>query len=171
MDPTYRAIVTKRGTREYSETEIDKELLRKILVAGRMAGSSKNSQPLRFVVVRDPAQAARLAAAGDYTQPLRKAPLSIAVLLQEGQRPFDAGRAAQNMMLAAWEAGVTSCPTAIHREEQARAVLGHPPQFAVAMLISFGYPNRIPPSHRKVAQLQVLARPYRPAQPMRHIGV
>jgi nitroreductase len=141
VSSTFRTIVSKRDSREYTGDALDAELLRRILTAGRMAGSSKNSQPLRFVVVRGREQAARLAKAGDYTRPLRDAPLSIAILLQQGQRPFDAGRAAQNMMLAAWEAGVTSCPVAIHRESEARTVLGHPEEFAVAMVLCFGHPR------------------------------
>ncbi len=137
---TYRTITSKRDTREYADEPIDDALLRRILTAGRMAGSSKNLQPLRFVVLRDRDQLARLATAGDYTAPMRAAPLSIAILLREGQRPFDAGRAAQNMMLCAWEAGVTSCPVAIHRDPEARSVLGYPEDFAIAMVICFGRP-------------------------------
>jgi nitroreductase len=149
----YRTIVTKRDTRAYAAREIRDDLLRQILMAGRMAGSSKNTQPLRFVVLRDRAQVGRLAAAGDYTDPLRAAPLSIAILLRAGQRPFDAGRAAQNMMLAAWAAGVTSCPVAIHRPADARAVLGHPEDFEVAMVVCFGYPKAGVPLGQGAARL------------------
>jgi nitroreductase len=135
---TYRTIVTKRDTRAYTDEPIADEQLGRIVRAGRMAGSSKNQQPLRFVVLRDRVQVERLAAAGDYTQPMRHAPLSIAILLRADQRPFDAGRAAQNMMLAAWELGITSCPVAIHREAEAR---GHPETYVVAMVIVFGHPQ------------------------------
>jgi nitroreductase len=137
----YRAIVSKRDTRAYTPEPIAPELVERIARAGGMAGSSKNQQPLRFVIVRELEQRQRLASAGDYTKPLRDAPLAIAILLRVGQRAFDAGRAAQNMMLAAWEAGVTSCPVAIHREAEARAVLGHPEFFEVAMVLCFGHPE------------------------------
>jgi nitroreductase len=150
---TYRTIVTKRDTRAYTEDAIADEHLERIVRAGRMAGSSKNQQPFRFVVLRERAQAQRLAAAGDYTEPVRKAPLSIAILLRADQRPFDAGRAAQNMMLAAWELGITSCPVAIHRETDARSVLGHPETYVVAMVIAFGHPQPDVPLGRGAARL------------------
>src|SRR5262245_51271787 len=73
---TYRTIVTKRDTRAYTDAAIEEDHLERILSAGRMAGSAKNQQPLRFVVVRERAQAQALATAGDYTEPVRKAPLS-----------------------------------------------------------------------------------------------
>ena len=150
---TYRTIVTKRDTRAYTDEVIADAQLEKILRAGRMAGSSKNQQPLRFVVIRDRAQAKRLADAGDYTDPVRNAPLSIAILLRADQRPFDAGRAAQNMMLAAWELGITSCPVAIHREQAAREVLGHPETYVVAMVIVFGHPQPDVPLGRGAPRL------------------
>jgi nitroreductase len=150
---TYRTIVSKRDTRSYTGEAIADEHLGRIVRAGRMAGSSKNQQPLRFVVVRDPAQAQRLAGAGDYTDPIRNAPLSIAILLRSDQRAFDAGRAAQNMMLAAWELGITSCPVAIHRELEARSVLGHPETYVVAMVIVFGHPQPDVPLGRGAARL------------------
>ena len=40
----YRTIVTKRDTRVFTEQAVPEETLRRILQAGRMAGSSKNSQ-------------------------------------------------------------------------------------------------------------------------------
>ncbi len=150
---TYRTIVTKRDTRAYTDAAVADAQLETILRAGRMAGSSKNQQPLRFVVLRDRAQAQRLAAAGDFTEPIRHAPLSIAILLRSDQRPFDAGRAAQNMMLAAWELGITSCPVAIHREADARGVLGHPESYVVAMVIVFGHPRPDVPLGRGAARL------------------
>ena len=49
----YKTIVTKRDTRTYTDQRIPDEVLQRILQAGRMAGSSKNTQPVRLVVIRD----------------------------------------------------------------------------------------------------------------------
>ena len=43
----------------------------------------------------------------------------------KGPTGFDAGRAAQNMMLAAWGDGIGSCPNGIANPEALAAVLGH----------------------------------------------
>ena len=50
----YEAIIAKRDRRDYLDKPIPEDVLRRILQAGRMAGSSSNSQPFRFVVLSDP---------------------------------------------------------------------------------------------------------------------
>ena len=50
--------------------------------------------------------------------------LVVAVLVQgKGPVLFDAGRAAQSMLLAAWALGLASCPNGITDRELARTVL------------------------------------------------
>jgi nitroreductase len=149
----YRAITSKRDTRAYLDKPIPEEAVRRILNAGRMAGSSKNSQPCRFVMMRDRGNIERLAAAGDFTAAMKTAPLVVAILLEEGWRPFDVGRAAQNMMLAAWSEGITSCPVGIQHVDEGRKAVGAPENFEVHMVICFGYPEPRTPLGRGNARL------------------
>ncbi len=136
----YNAIITKRDTREYDARPVEEEHLRQILRAGRMAGSSKNEQPIRLIVVREPEQKRRLAACGDFTAHMPESPLVIVIVRAEGSRPFDAGRTAQNMMIAAHALGIASCPVGIQHDDPAREVLGLPADRIVAMALTFGYP-------------------------------
>jgi nitroreductase len=115
-----------------------------------MAGSSKNTQPWRFVVLRDAGRKQEIAGCGQFAGHVPAAPLAIAIVLAPGGGPFDAGRAAQNMMLAAWAEGITSCPVAMHDQECASRTLGLPVDHRVAMLISFGYPESRESLHRGV---------------------
>lgn len=137
----YEAILAKRDTRDYEDRPIPDDVLQRLLQAGRMAGSSKNAQPLRFIVIRDDAQKRALAGCGDFTEHLPSSPLVVVIVRFADSRAFDAGRAAQNMMIAAAAAGVASCPVGIQHDDQARAVLGTPPETVVAMAITFGYPR------------------------------
>lgn len=137
----YDAIITKRDTRDYDGRPIEEEHLERILRAARMAGSSKNEQPIRLIVIRDAAQKARLAECGDFTSHLPGSPLVIVVVRFEGSRPFDAGRTAQNMMICANALGIASCPVGIQHDDAAREVLGLPQEMIVAMAITFGYPT------------------------------
>ena len=137
----YEAIITKRDTREYDGRPVEADHLQRILQAGRMAGSSKNAQPIRLVVVRDQAQKDALARCGDFTAHLPSSPLVIVVVRQEGSRPFDAGRTAQNMIVAANALGIASCPVGIQHDDAARKVLDLPGDQIVAMAITFGYPK------------------------------
>jgi nitroreductase len=148
----YEAIIRKRDRREYDGRPIPEETLRRILQAGRMAGSSSNSQPFRFVVMRDPAQKQKLAPAGPGTAPLVNAPLGIVICLERGRRDFDVGRAAQNMMVAAWAEGIHSCPIGLREEAVASEALGLPDNYVASIGVSFGYPSpdatARPPSQR-----------------------
>ena len=49
---TFLAIVSRREVREYDGRPLPDDAVRRILDAGRLAGSSKNRQARRFVVVR-----------------------------------------------------------------------------------------------------------------------
>lgn len=136
----YTAIRTKRDTRAYSNRPIAEEIERRVLQAGRMAGSSKNTQPCRLIVIHDAAQKEALAACGQYARHVPQAPLVVAVVLEPGGGAFDAGRCAQNIMVAAWAEGITSCPTSMHDQACARGVLGLPSDYTVQIVLPFGYP-------------------------------
>lgn len=137
----YEVIVSKRDWRTYSDRPLPEETLLRILDAGRMSGSSRNSQPWHFVVVRDPQRRRRLAAFGRFARHLPGAAVVVCVVVDGPRALFDAGRCAQNMMLAAWSFGVASCPATLHREAEARAFLGVPHPRVIATAIAFGYPR------------------------------
>jgi nitroreductase len=139
----YTCIRTKRDTRAYEDRPIPEQSLRRILQAGRMAGSAKNLQPCRFVVIQDASKKKELAACGQFAQHMASAPLAVAIVLPQDGREFDAGRCAQNMMLAAWAEGITSCPITMHDSACALRVLGIPQGHRVSIVLAFGYP---PPS-------------------------
>ncbi|MDR7420585.1 MAG: nitroreductase family protein [Armatimonadota bacterium] len=137
----YRCIVSKRDLRTYADRVIPRETLARILEAGRRSGSSRNRQPWQFIVVTDRDQLARLSRTGRFTTHLATAAVVVAVLVDATRDLFDAGRCAQNMMLAAWSFGVASCPTILQHDAEARAVLGVPTGPVIATAIAFGYPH------------------------------
>ena len=57
-----------------------------------------------------------------------------------GKGGLDTGRCMQNMMLAAWNDGVASCPNGIADADAAGEALGLGADEAVATVLSFGYP-------------------------------
>ncbi len=136
----YQAIIGKRDRREYDSKPIPEEALQRLLQACRMAGSSSNTQTLRYIVMRDQAAKEKLAPAGPGTAPLVDAPLVIVIVQERDRRDFDVGRAAQNMMVAAWAEGIHTCPIGLREEEIASEALGLPESHFVSIGISFGYP-------------------------------
>jgi nitroreductase len=137
----YKTIISKRDTRAYAKESVAAEVQHRILTAGRMAGSAKNEQPLRYIVIEDQKQKDALATCGEWTTPLRDAALVIVLLLETAKNPFDAGRAAQNMMLAAWAHGLATCPISVYPDTKVRKVLGYPNNFSAAIALAIGHPK------------------------------
>jgi nitroreductase len=135
-----KAIVTKRDSRSFTEIAVDDETLQRVLQAGRMAGSAKNIQPCRFVVLTDHTHKEELAACGQFSAWIPQAPVNIAIVMPADGRDFDAGRTAQNMMVAANALGLASCPVTMHDQACASNVLGLPDGYRVAIVLAIGHP-------------------------------
>ena len=68
-----------------------------------------------------------------------RAPFAVVVAVHgKGPTTFDAGRAAQNMMLAAWDLGVGSCPNGMPDRAAAAEILGLREGEVPAIIVSFG---------------------------------
>jgi nitroreductase len=132
-------IASRREVRDYAPHALPPQVEERILDAGRLAGSAKNRQPWRFDVVRGELLAEYVYEPDN----LRGAAFVVAIVVSgKGPISFDAGRAAQNMLLAAWNEGVGSSPNGIADEEQARAALSLADEERIAIVLSFGYPAR-----------------------------
>ena len=137
----YEQVLSLRAIRSFRAEPLSDVDLGAILEAARWTGSSKNRQNWSFVVVRDPSQRERLADCGDFTDPIRNAPATLALVQEPIGYEFDTGRLAQNVMLAADAIGVASCPITLHREEDAHRVLGLPSGARCRYAIALGYPS------------------------------
>jgi nitroreductase len=140
---TYLAIARRRHQRRYLPEALESRVGRRLLDAGRLAGSASNRQPWTFVVVerRDVAEA--LASTVFVPGNVLGAGLVVAVVVAgKGPVSFDAGRAAQNMLLAAWNEGLASCPNGIADREAAHAILGLADEETPVIVLTFGRPER-----------------------------
>ncbi len=144
---TWEAIDSIRVVRAFADRPLEPAALERILNAGRRAASSKNLQRWAFVVCRDREHLRELAAVGPYAGHLSGAAVAVAVVTPDPDAAdsplsvlFDLGRAAQNMVLAAWELGIGSVPATVYRHDLARELLGYPGGWHCEYLLSFGYP-------------------------------
>jgi nitroreductase len=137
----YEAIVGKRDLRVYTDRAIPDDVMDRILQAGRMAGSAKNIEANRLIVVTDQAVQDALARAGDFASWIGGSAAVIGFASPTDQlRLFDVGRQAQNMMIAAHAEGVGSCPVTLGHTDAARAAVGLPDDWVMPMVITLGYP-------------------------------
>jgi nitroreductase len=143
----YTAIRTNRSVRQFTGDPLSQADIEHIVNAGRLSGSAKNTQPWTFVVVtaRDTLRA--LSECGPWCGHLAGAACGVVMVVDDLHdpptltKPFDLGRASQNMILAAWARGIVSCMATIYAPEKARAALNIPADKAVPWAISFGYPH------------------------------
>jgi nitroreductase len=147
----YLAVVSKREVRRYDDRPLPEDAVRRVLEAGRVAGSSRNRQARRFVVVRD---ATQVAPTVHVASNVLEAALVVAIVVGgKGPLAFDAGRAAQNMMLAASNEGIGSCPNGIADAEALAAVVGASADEQVVTVLTFGYPARpVDPTSRSAEE-------------------
>lgn len=140
---TFLAIASRRDERRYLPEQLPRTAVERVLDAGRLSGSSRNSQPWTFVVPESRERVERLAQAVSVPENVRSAGLVVAVVV-DGTGPvlFDAGRAAQSMLLAAWAEGIASCPNGITDPGLAREVLECGADEVPVIVLSFGVPER-----------------------------
>lgn len=145
--PVEAAIGGKRVVRKFSNQPIADAVVDRILDAGRHAGSSKNSQPWTFIVVRDRDRLTELGGVGRWAGHLARATFAIALVTPDpatADAPlsiyWDLGQASQNMMLAAWELGIGCVPATVYDQPMVKRILGLPDDRHCEFLLSFGYP-------------------------------
>ncbi len=114
--------------------------------AGRLSGSSKNTQRWAFVLVQERDTLERLSQVGDFAGHLAGAAAAVALVTPKPgpghplSIMWDLGRCAQNMTLAAWSMGIGSVPATVYQQSLAREILGYPDDHWCEYLLSFGYP-------------------------------
>jgi nitroreductase len=143
---TWDAINHVRVIRDFTDRPLAPEHLDRILNAARRTGSSRNQQLWAFVVVREREHLTELTGVGRYADHLAGAAAAVALVAPLPDVPggesilWDLGRAAQNMILAAWELGIGSAPATVFDHELAARSLGLPADRRCYYLLSFGYP-------------------------------
>ena len=155
---TFECIATKLDVREFSHREVPSEIKFKVLEAARMTGTALNTQQWRFILVDSKESMKRLAQ--DSTSGTWVAGANFAVIvLTDPKRRFhaiDAGRAVQDMQLAAWNFGVASGVFTGIREEM-RTDFNIPEGLQSTIVAGFGYPARKVSGKKKRLPLSELA--------------
>jgi nitroreductase len=140
---TWLAIASRREVRDYADTPLPDEVVRRILDAGRLAGSAQNRQPWRFLIVESPELREPLADRVFEPGNVRGSQLVVAIVVAgKGPVSFDAGRCASNMLLAAWDQGVGSCPNGTPDRDAVSDLLALREDEHVATVLTFGYPAK-----------------------------
>jgi nitroreductase len=148
-DQVLRPLRRVRQVREFTTQPPSDAALDAIVDVGRWTGSARNTQPWRFIVIRDEAVLRRLFEVGQpQTRALRTATAAMAIVLpvRDDHRvgdAYDDGRAAERLLIAASMLGLGAGIQWIRDDvlEAARDLLGLPPDRRVRTIIALGYPT------------------------------
>jgi len=144
-----RPLLRVRQVREFADAPVDPEALDAMADAARWSGSSRNAQPWRFVVIREPESLRAIHQAGlPQTRALATARAAIAIVLpsQPGSgisHAYDEGRAAERMLIAASLLGLGAGIAWVRSEVRPRVgeLLGLPDDRFVRTVVAVGHPS------------------------------
>ncbi|MFO7772391.1 MAG: nitroreductase family protein [Dehalococcoidia bacterium] len=149
------AIKDRRSIRKYKRLPVSEEQVTQILEAGRWAPSRGNSQPWKFITLKNAQTLMGLAEAIPTGRFIAEAPLAIAVVINPkvSKHPEQDGAAAtQNMLLATHALGLGACWISIHDtgcEEKAKQLLQIPDEEWLLSIVSIGHPAEMPEKERR----------------------
>jgi len=132
--------------RQYSSEPVPDDVVDQLLELARWTGSAKNSQPWRFIVVRDKDRLKKIAALRPPIGWLAGAPIGIAIVLQGAEGMFgayDEGRLTERLLTGAtmlgygggtaWFGGPT-------HDAEAKRILGIPDDLTARQIVMIGRP-------------------------------
>ncbi|MGE4357130.1 MAG: nitroreductase family protein [Candidatus Omnitrophota bacterium] len=158
MSSVYQNILQRRTIRRFKQRKIPRNILRKLVNAGRVAPSAANLQPLEFIVVdkRNLLDVIfpHLNWAGYiYPQgipPMNKRPTAYILILinKHKENPkysaYDVGASAENIILSAWELGIGTCWIKSMNSEQISSLLKIPAYLKLDSVLALGYRDENP---------------------------
>jgi nitroreductase len=144
-----RPLRRTRQIREFTAEPVDRATLAAVADVARWTGSSRNSQPWRFIVVTDEAVLRRIAAMGmPSTRSLQTATAAIAIVMpaDEGRDAgyaYDEARAAERMLIAAEMLDVGAGIAWVKADVRAAAgdAFGLPADRFVRTIVALGHPT------------------------------
>jgi nitroreductase len=137
----FEAVRTVLAVRAYQNKAVPRDIVRKIVEAGRLTASSMNGQPWHFIVVENPDMLRRLGALARTGPYIAQAALAIVVAIEKTRFAVsDASRAIQSMVLTAWSEGVGSNWVGFLALNEVKSPLGIPNNLDVLAILPLGYP-------------------------------
>jgi nitroreductase len=144
MDPL-EILKTRRSIRQYSDEQIAKDILEKIVDAGRFASTARNVQPWEFVVITQVPTLNKLGDLVENARFLAQAKACIAVFCADTKYYLEDGCAATcNILLAATALGIGSCWVAGDKKSycvEVADLLNVPAAYKLVSLVALGYPK------------------------------
>lgn len=152
----FEAIQKRKSVRAYEAKPVPREVVEKILEAGRLAPSANNIQPWHFIVVTD-IEKRKVISLGPNSKFLTEAPVVIVGCGDKQASPnwnkVDVSIALENMVLAATAEGLGTCWIGWFHEVKVKVLLEIPDHYTVVALLAVGYSREKLDPDRKLLQI------------------
>ena len=144
-----RPLRRARQVREFTDEPVDRSALDALADVARWSGSSRNTQPWRFIVVTDVDAIRRMAETGlPQTRALRTATAALAIVLPVDEAheiglAYDDGRAAERILIAAGMLDLGAGIAWVRSDVRAAigGILGLPDDHYVRTIVALGHPT------------------------------
>ena len=136
-----------RQARLYQPDPVPEEVLQELLEIARWTGSSRNTQPWRFVVVTDKEQLRRISELRPPINWVADVPLAIAIVLEgasEVSEAYDEGRVTERLLIGARVLGLGGGIAWFGdagQQAEAKRILGIPAERTARSVVAIGYPR------------------------------
>ena len=159
----YEATQQRRSIRRFTEQPVPDSVLDRCVDAARMAPTGRNTQVCEFITINDKELLAAMFGniGGSIKLPPEKGgpkpgnePKAYTIILintkKEGDTSrrhvstYDAGMAAENLILVALEEGLGCCPLLMFNRDGITSLLNIPEDYDIALVIAMGYPAESP---------------------------
>lgn len=173
-----KEIAERRSVRRYLDKDVSEAQVMEILEAGRLALSGSNTQPWRFMVVRDPKRKEAIMHADHEQEWMLQAPVFIICLGDMNSRPAeypvpedttetassnlvklvirDAAIALSFMILQAQHMGLNTCWTGWYDQKEMRRAIGISDEYYVSGVLTVGYGAESPEQRPRLSMEEVL---------------
>ena len=173
-----KEILERRSVRQYLDRDVTDKQVMEILEAGRLSLSGSNTQPWRFMVIRDRAKKEPIVKADHEQEWMMQAPVFIACLadmksrLDEYPIPEDTTEtgasnviklvirdtaiAVSFMVLQAQHMGLNTCWTGWYDQKEMREALGISDEYYVSAILTVGYGAESPEQRPRHSMEEIL---------------
>lgn len=150
-------INSRRTIRKFKNTPIESGLLKKYINNARLAPSTANLQPLKYIIIESADMCQKLFPllkwagylGGAYTPNEEERPTAYIIVcadtdIRQSGYEIDAGAAIENIILSALDDGIGACWIASVDREEAAKLLKLPQNLVISNVIALGYPIETP---------------------------
>jgi len=162
-----RIIRTVRQARQYRPEPVPPDVIGELIEIARWTGSSRNSQPWHFVVVRNKEQLRKISELRAAINWVAGAPLAIAIVLDGTNvtsEAYDEGRVTERLLIGARARGLgggVAWYGDASQQAEGKRILGIPAERTARAVVTIGYPvstkdprpNRAQPGRKPLTEI------------------